>query len=420
MKKSPPASTNALRAIIYVRLSSFTGAEDPSTSPQRQREQCEAYCLAKGWRIAETITSGDHPGVIEDLDVSGSDKGKRLDRPGLRVIRRHWGEFDVIVFAKLDRLARNVIDFRTFADEAADNGAALVSVAESLDLTTPSGRFVATILAAFAEMEAAVIATRTAEGVRGARALGRWPGGTPPYGMKIVPNPNGPGYILAPDDQEAPVIRDAAAAVLSGKALYSTALDMTRRDVPTRGHGKASGRWSVATLSKILTNPAIAGYTYSGNADGDLLRDPDTGLPRRVWEPIVTDDTYRALRALVPSVHNAPAARSTTATRPRRTRAARVLSGRALCGHCLRPLYVTSRSRTDSGAVIYTCSARRNGYDCPGTSINADHLDAFVTEQFLTAFGHHPYVEEIPVAVDDGRRADLEQARADTGRFRRS
>jgi site-specific DNA recombinase len=92
--------------------------------------------------------------VIEDLDVSGSDNGKRLDGPGLRKIRQRWDEFDVIIFAKLDRLARNVIDFRAFAEEAAEHGAALVSVDESLDLTSPSGKFVATILAAGSQHEA--------------------------------------------------------------------------------------------------------------------------------------------------------------------------------------------------------------------------------------------------------------------------
>ena len=180
---------------MYVRLSSHRGESDPSTSPARQEESCRAYCLAKGWEV---------DAVVSDLDVSGSDKGLRLDRPGLRTIRDRWADVQVVIFAKLDRLARNVIDFREFADEAAANGVALVSVAESLDLTTASGKFVATILAAFAEMEAATIAQRTSDGIDATRRLGRWAGGNPPYGMKIVPASDGPGFILAPDPETAP------------------------------------------------------------------------------------------------------------------------------------------------------------------------------------------------------------------------
>src|SRR5690606_28651405 len=187
-----------LRAVTYIRLSSYAGEDDPTTSPQRQREATSGYCAAKGWEVVE---------VIEDIGVSGSDRGLRLDRPGLRRVRELLPTVDVLVFARLDRLARNVIDFRAFAEEAERHGVALVSVAESLDLTTPTGRFVATILASFAEMEAAVIADRTRAGRLRAIADGRWTGGVRPFGFRAVDNPDGPGKVLVVDDAEAELLR---------------------------------------------------------------------------------------------------------------------------------------------------------------------------------------------------------------------
>jgi hypothetical protein len=50
----------ALRALLEIRLSNET--EEP-TSPERQREQDEAYCGIKGWDIVH---------VCRDLDVSGA------------------------------------------------------------------------------------------------------------------------------------------------------------------------------------------------------------------------------------------------------------------------------------------------------------------------------------------------------------
>src|SRR4051812_6141994 len=114
-------NSRPVNAIIYVRLSVFRGEDDPTTSPKRQEQICRDYCAAKGWNVLD---------VISDLDVSGSDKGLRLDRPGLAEIRTRWAETDIVIFSKLDRMARNVVDFRTFADEAEKNGAALVSVNE--------------------------------------------------------------------------------------------------------------------------------------------------------------------------------------------------------------------------------------------------------------------------------------------------
>jgi site-specific DNA recombinase len=50
----------ALRALIEIRLSNET---EESTSPERQREQDEAYCGSKGRDIVH---------VCEDLDASGA------------------------------------------------------------------------------------------------------------------------------------------------------------------------------------------------------------------------------------------------------------------------------------------------------------------------------------------------------------
>jgi DNA invertase Pin-like site-specific DNA recombinase len=394
-----------LRAVVYVRLSSHRGDADPSTSPARQEQSCRAYCEAKGWTVVD---------VVKDLDVSGSDKGARLDRPGLRAIRERWADVDVVIFGRLDRLARNVIDFRTFADEAAEHDAALVSVAESLDLTTPSGRFVATILAAFAEMEAATIAARTLDGIDGTRRLGRWAGGNPPYGMKIVAAPDGPGFVLAPDPDTAPIVREIADAVLSGTPLYRVAQDLNARGILTQVAAlAAAGRtkrppsaWSATTLRRLLTNPAMIGRSLHR---GEVLRD-ETGLPRRVWEPVLPEADWRRLRALL-----APASGRSTAAPGRPGRL--LTGGLARCGRCDRPLYATSRTLPDGGTrPFYACSAKRNGYPCDGVAIGAEALETYVADYVLSLVGAWPVVEAVTIAVDDGRRADVEAAIADFAR----
>ncbi|MBQ0893449.1 recombinase family protein [Micromonospora sp. U56] len=389
-------------AIIYVRLSSHRGDVDPSTSPARQEERCRAYCSAKGWDV--------HPHLVRDLDVSGSDKGLRLDRPGLKEIRERWPEVDVVIFAKLDRLARNVIDFRAFAEEASNNDAALVSVEESLDLTTISGKFVATILAAFAEMEAATIAERTAAGIAGTRKLGRWAGGAAPYGFQVVPAPDGPGYVLAPEPNAAAVIREAADRVLSGESLYRISQDFNARGVPTRSATLiAQGRtrrekpapWATQTLSQVLFNPATVGRSVHR---GELIRD-ESGMPRQLWAPILSLDTWHRLRAELAA--NGEGAEG----RGRRVRAARLLSGVARCAGCGRVLYASSRKhRSGSNVPTYACAARRNGQGCQGVAVSAEPVEAYVEREFLGLVGDWPVVELVTVAVDDGRRADVEAA----------
>jgi DNA invertase Pin-like site-specific DNA recombinase len=407
---TPPAR-RTLRAVVYVRLSSHDGANDPSTSPQRQEQSCRAQIEAKGWTLATGV--GD-AGIIRDLDVTGSDKGLRLNRPGLETIRRHWPDVDVVVFAKLDRLARNVIDFRAFAEEAERNGAALVSVAESLDLTTPSGRFVATILAAFAEMEAATIAERTRAGVDQTRRNGRWKGGAP-FGMRLVKATDPAGYILAPDPETAPVVRDMADAVLAGTPIYKVAADLNARGILTqgqrvtadgRGHRKTpAAGWSATTVRRLLLNPGLIGRTVHR---GELLRDPETGLPARVWDPVLSDEQHRRLTALLTSAQ---------APTGRQERSRLLTGGIARCAQCSAPLYASAKKRDgDREQPIYVCSTRRNGGECGGVAIDATGLENMVERELLARFGHVHRFHMITETVDDGERADIEAALVDLSR----
>ncbi|GAA2166367.1 DNA invertase Pin-like site-specific DNA recombinase [Humibacillus xanthopallidus] len=387
------STAKPLRAVIYVRLSSYKGETDSTTSPQRQREACEAYCLAKGWEVVE---------VVEDLNVSGSDKGLRLDRPGLRRVRELLPAVDVVIFSKLDRLARNVVDFDIFAKIAAKHDVALVSVAESLDLTTPGGRFVAQILAAFGEMEAATIAQRTAEGIAGAVKLGRWRGGATPYGYRTVTHSSGSGRGLEIEPEEAAHVRAAAEVVLSGGSLYR-ALQVIRErgSVPRRAEA-----WSISSLRVVLLGPSLLGHM---TRKGEVIRGDD-GRPVVFWPPILTEEEASRLRA---ALARKPAGE-------RRRRASRLLSGLLTCASCHGRLRVGSSGSggTGTGSVIrYVCRGEVDGRKCDSpTSIDARLVEEYVAESFLEDLGDHPVVMRVESSGDLLELADVEAEIRDLGR----
>jgi site-specific DNA recombinase len=366
-------------------LSSHLGDADPSTSPARQEAVCRAWCESKGWTVAD---------VVSDLDVSGSDKGLRLNRPGLDKIRAQWGAVDVVIFAKLDRLARNVIDFRAFAEEADAHGAALVSVAESLDLTSPGGRFVATILAAFAEMEAATIAERTMGGMTAARELGRYTGGPLPYGYRAAVHPSGAGKILVPYPPEAEIVREAARRVLSGETTYAISKDFNDRHAPLPASattGEARGKaWRQTGLRRLLTSAAVVGRVMHGQ---DFVRD-ESGEPRQFWEPLLSLDEWHRLRAKFAPQDD----------RPARKRADWPLSGMVRCDLCGGPC---SAGQGQHGTRRYRCLATAGAGKCPGVTINAETLEAYTEAEMLRVAGSLPVTETIEVETDDGRRADI-------------
>ena len=82
-------------------------------------------------------------------------------------------EIDVIVVWRLDRWGRSVADLMTTLRELSDLGVGFVSLTEALDLTTPSGRAMAGMLAIFAEFEREILRERVKAGIAQARKEGR-------------------------------------------------------------------------------------------------------------------------------------------------------------------------------------------------------------------------------------------------------
>lgn len=375
------------RAIGYIRLSDWRGMEDPSTSPSRQREVIRGYCQAKAWDLVE---------VVEDLDVSGSDRGLRLDRQGLQEVRNLYPRADHLVIPAIDRLARNTGDFIAVAEEARENGVALVSVKESLDMSTPSGRFVATILAAFAQMEAETIRSRVLEGIADLKRAGRYAGGNNvPFGYESAPGPDG-GRILVPFAAESAIVREAAERVLDGETVYAVTRDLNARGI----RSKSGKEWTIQALRGVLTGPAIVGrITHRG----EVVRGSD-GLPLEAFEPVLSLDTWRSLRALL-EVDKAPAKRT------RRKRATRLLSGIVSCGRCGGVMYPA----TSGGGRSYRCSTASRGRDCVGVSIRCEPLEAMVTEEFLRRFGALPVFEQREIlAPEPAELAEVEHSISET------
>lgn len=85
----------------------------------------------------------------------------------------HLREGDVIVVARLDRLARSTKDLLILAEEIAERGAGLRSLGESwADTTTPAGKMILTVFAGIAEFERSLILQRTGAGRAAAQARG--------------------------------------------------------------------------------------------------------------------------------------------------------------------------------------------------------------------------------------------------------
>lgn len=99
--------------------------------------------------------------------------GKNARRQGLRRAIRRLKPGDSLVVWKLDRLGRSVRDLITLVSELQDRGIHFRSLTDSIDTSTPAGRFFFHVMSALAEMERELIVERTRAGLAAAREQGR-------------------------------------------------------------------------------------------------------------------------------------------------------------------------------------------------------------------------------------------------------
>lgn len=117
------------------------------------------YAERRGWQIFTEI---------REVGSGALQRPKREEL--LAAVRRR--EVDAIVVWRLDRWGRSLADLVVTLKELVELGIGFVSLTEAFDMTTPSGRALAGMLAVFAEFEREILRERVKAGVAHARAKG--------------------------------------------------------------------------------------------------------------------------------------------------------------------------------------------------------------------------------------------------------
>ncbi len=159
------------RVAGYIRVSTVSQATE-GESLDVQRKQIEAHCKVKNWKLEK---------IYEDAGVSGSKAEKR--KAFMDMSRdAQQRKFDIILFTKLSRFARNARDYYNFQHIFESHDVVLVSIKENIDPTSHNGRLMAGIFALLADWEREMIREQMTE-----NRLVKWRdkrmfAGQPPYG----------------------------------------------------------------------------------------------------------------------------------------------------------------------------------------------------------------------------------------------
>ena len=294
------------------------------------------------------------------------------------------------------------------------------------------------------------IQIRTRASVLALAASGRWLGGRPNYGYRLVdtglPHPNKSKAAagaqlrtLEPDPDTAPIVQRIFEMYDTGLGFRSIARILEGEGIPSPGeigptrHPRSAGVWGGSVVRAILTNPRYLGRQVAGRQRRhdelvDAL-DPALGTISRqrwqdtsawswseeeCWSPLVPEELWQRVNARITNTRGNSGVR-----RPPRSELGRYLfAGAVRCGHCGKSMF----GNTAKNKPYYRCTATRADYAEPSVPNHpptymvreeriADAVDAWLDT--LTDPEHVDATVEAVVAADrDTSPEPAEVARA--------
>jgi site-specific DNA recombinase len=241
VKDSSPVS-----AAIYARTSSAN--QRFNYSIEEQVNECWNYCDDRGW-------------VVRYVFIDECQSGRDVDRPKFKLMmeKARAGEFNVIVFWKLDRFCRSLADLVNIERSLRQWGVAVSSATEFVDTTTPVGRFNYRNLASASELESDIIGERARMGLHGLARQHKWPGGHTPLGYDKTRDGR-----LIPNESEAKLVRRIFDMYLAERSMPEVAFMLNAEGIRTRKNRE----WNARAVRDILTNGIYVGeYSVAGVED---------------------------------------------------------------------------------------------------------------------------------------------------------
>lgn len=272
---------------VFVRVSTVDQAK--GESPQIHEQRARLHAESKGWKVVK---------VYDLAGVSG--KSTRYHpQTELMLSDIQKGVIDGLIFSQLSRLARNTEELLYYANYFEQHNASLISLNESIDTSSSSGKFFYTILGALSTWERENNLDRIMASIETRRALGKFTGGQVSYGYKID---NGQVVI---NEDEADTRRLIYDLFLKYRRRATVARELNEMGKRTRS-GK---KWSDVTVDRLLKNTDAKGVRKSNFRKRPTDNDPSHLKPKDEWRydpcpALISEEKWNQVNAILQEQEN--------------------------------------------------------------------------------------------------------------------
>jgi site-specific DNA recombinase len=184
---------------------------------------------AQAERIRATAEA--HNLILDEIIVDAGESARSLQRPGMERLMALVvsGQVKTVLIANLSRLTRSVSDLALLLERFRKHDVALMSVQESLDTASASGRLVLNILTAVSQWEREILSERTKDAMMQMKLNGERVG-TVPFGFRLAEDKKH----IVPEPEEQRVVLTVLRLRNEGRSLRSIASALNAKGYTTR------------------------------------------------------------------------------------------------------------------------------------------------------------------------------------------
>jgi len=225
-----------MKCLLYARVSTDKQAQKDLSIPA-QLGIMKEYAQKNNW-------------IINGHYIDEGESARTANRPELKKLIQHCKtekDVDVILIHKIDRLARNLVDYATIKAILKQNNIRLVSVSEPFD-DNPVGHLLENIIASISEWYSANLGEEVKKGNLAKLKKGEWPT-KPLFGYKSILGESG-RVKHVPDSNSLAIVKQCFELFSTGQySLRTLSEEMASRGFKTK-YGKIR---SSESMKKLLT-----------------------------------------------------------------------------------------------------------------------------------------------------------------------